>query len=191
MITIFIGPMFSGKTQSLISSLNKLKYTGTSSICVKYPSDIRYSKDKDSIVNFDSHSFSCKVITTDNISGSMDALLENDNIVIDEGQFFVDLVDSVIALNRQGKNIIIGYLNLDFQGKPFPNNAILLHADRVVKLSSVCVECKGEANYSHLKKHSSLERQRQVSFAEDRIMIGSNELYEPRCIRCFPPFHNR
>jgi len=62
---------------------------------------------------------------------------------------------------------------MSFAGKPFREVEMMLPwATRVEKCAAVCTECGRDAYYTHRKET-----------AEDEILVGGAELYEPRCFR--------
>ncbi len=111
MITLIIGPMFSGKTTELLRRLNRDSIAGKKVIL------IRNNIDKRVILTHDNMSFNrVKVIISDNLS-EMDVSYY-DVIGIDEGQFFDDLIAANQWANK-GKNIIIAGLDATSEQKPF------------------------------------------------------------------------
>ena len=83
-------------------------------------------------------------------------------------------------LANDGIRVIVGGLDMDFRGEPFPIIAELLsRAEDVTKLNAICVKC-GE---------NATRTQRIINgipaFFEDPIVIiGAKEAYEPRCRKC-------
>src|SRR3990172_3345478 len=89
-IKVFMGPMFSGKTTKLIKMCHSKRYFG-----IKHSIDLRYSKDK-----IESHddSFIEKLDATSvnklmDICSDLPSPEDIDIIAIDEGHFFVDLLE--------------------------------------------------------------------------------------------------
>ena len=72
-----------------------------------------------------------------------------DVVAVDEGQFFNDIVGVCERLANEGKIVIVAALDGTFQRKPFGNilNLVPL-AERLTKLSAVCVECGKEAAFT-------------------------------------------
>lgn len=70
-------------------------------------------------------------------------------VAIDEGQFFPEIVDFAEELANKGVIVIIAALDSTFQRKPFGNIINLLPlAEKVTKLSAVCVVCAEEAAFT-------------------------------------------
>ena len=71
-------------------------------------------------------------------------ILNYDTIIVDEGQFFPDLVNTISRwVNNYSVNIIVGGLDGDFQRKPIGQILDLIPmADKCIKLNSLCNICK-------------------------------------------------
>ncbi|MDQ7815191.1 MAG: thymidine kinase [Patescibacteria group bacterium] len=102
----------------------------------------------------------------------------NDSIQVvafDEGQFFSeDLIRIVNTLVDRGARVLVAGLDTDFRGVPFETIARLMAlADKVTKLTAVCMRCGGVATRS----------QRLVQSGE-RVLVGGDKEYEARCRDC-------
>jgi len=76
---------------------------------------------------------------------------------------------------NSNKRVIVSGLNMNFKGKPFgPMPMLMAIADDVLKHSPDCLQCGGEAIYSH-----------RLSKDEKKILIGQQDFYEPLCRNCF------
>ncbi len=97
---------------------------------------------------------------------------------VDEAQFFDDeLVEIAARLSLRGVRVICAGLDLDYLGRPFePMPRLMASADYVTKVLAVCVKCGGPATRSQRLVHS-----------KDRVLIGDENVYEPRCRHCFAP----
>ena len=85
MLHLFIGPMFSGKTTTLISRLERYKIGGKRCIVIKYDKDVRYDNEK-----ICSHSqIKHEAIQTNLLEKVHTDVVEYDVIMIDEIQFFI------------------------------------------------------------------------------------------------------
>ena len=130
-LEIDIGPMFSGKTSSLMTSINACILIGKPYYLIKHARDDRYD------TNF---------VTTHNgvkqkankVCNSLDFDVKEDAIFIDEGQFFNDLKPFVVNNLKAGKYIKISMLNGDFNQMMFKSVVdVLPYADKINKLSTV------------------------------------------------------
>jgi thymidine kinase len=103
---------------------------------------------------------------------------EAEVIGIDEVQFLdAGVVEICERLANAGKRVIIAGLDQDYRARPFePVPQLLAMAEYITKTLAICVRCGNPAN-----------RTQRVGSAAGRIAVGSSELYEARCRRCFEP----
>ena len=82
------------------------------------------------------------------------------------------------TLADQGKRVIVAGLDQDYLGKPFePMPQLLAIAEYITKTHAICMVCGNPASHT----------QRLVP-SGDRVLLGSQGLYEARCRACFVPF---
>jgi len=165
-LELFIGPMFSGKTTSLLKNVLWNKHIGRK-VCVFKPTkDVRYSLDE--VVSHDGLSVMAHNVGIEfpEIDG------EGNLIVLDEVQFFdVDVVDWVYSLLQNNNDVIAVGLDMDTNGFVFDNTAILsAMADEIHKLKAVCSICGAPASKTFKKVKN-----------DERILLGSSDIYESRC----------
>ena len=177
-IEVICGPMFSGKTEELIRRVRRLLIANQKVLIFKPVIDNRYSLEDIKSHNGDS----MRAIP---IKEAREILQhpwrEASAIAIDEAQFFdEDLVKVVMFLADEGKRVIISGLDKDCRGEPFPvMGKLLAVADVVDKLHAICVKCGNPATMSQ-----RLINGEPAHYSSPTIMIGSTELYEPRCRLC-------
>lgn len=109
---------------------------------------------------------------------------EDDEIVaIDELQFFDEHIVKVIAkLMSEGKKVIGTGLDLDFKAEPFGfMPELLCLATEVNKLSAVCMKCGCDS----ATRTQRLIDGKPVDKNSPLIMIGGDETYEARCVKCY------
>jgi thymidine kinase len=108
---------------------------------------------------------------------------EDQIIAIDELQFFDEHIVEVISrLVKMGKKVIGTGLDLDFKAEPFGfMPELLCLADKVDKLTAVCMKC-GADNATRTQR---LIDGQPVDKNSPLIMIGGDETYEARCIKCY------
>lgn len=174
-----MGPMFSGKTQSLISIFNKYKYTDKKICVFKFKNDNRYST-SDNLCNFNKNEIDKKyIIICEYLLNPKNNILNNDIIFIDEGQFFKDLTDCIKILKLNNKEVYVSYLNLQYNNTPFKNGDVLNYADKITILSSICYKCKKNACITKLiSENTEINKNTEIN-------IGSDNMYKPSCMNCF------
>ncbi len=171
-IEVICGSMFSGKTEELIRRLKRVKIANQKAEIFKPAIDIRYDAEK--IVSHDTN-----IIHSTPVESSQSILLfaqDVDVVGIDEAQFFDAGITTVCEqLALRGIRVIVAGLDMDFSGRPFgqmPN--LLAIADYITKLHAICVKCGNIANISYRK-----------TAAEEQILVGEKDVYEPRCRVCY------
>jgi thymidine kinase len=191
-LELILGPMFSGKTTRLAQIYRTYTYIGKRVFVINYIDDRRYGNDTnlegtetvvEKLYTHDKVTVPC--IYTQTLSSIW---LDSENlyyadmraadvILINEGQFFVDLFDIVVALvEREHKSVYICGLDGDYQRKEFGQILQLIpYCDKVEKLQSLCSMCKNgkKAIFSH-----------RISSENDQIVIG-NDNYRPLCRSCY------
>jgi len=174
-LELIIGPMFSGKSTELIRRIRLLQKIDKKVLVTKPQIDIRYNQDKITSHNYES--VDCKVLLRlDEICD--EDILNYDTVIVDEGQFFPDLVNTITRwVNNFSVNIIVGGLDGDFQRKPIGQILDLIPmADKCVKLNSLCNICKDgtEAPFSF-----------RLVKSNDIVLVGGSESYIPVCRKHF------
>jgi len=109
---------------------------------------------------------------------------DNDEVVaIDELQFFDSNIVKVIdKLMKDGKRVIGTGLELDFKAEPFGYMPQLLCiATDVTKLHAVCMKC----GCFEATRTQRLIDGKPADKNSPLIMIGGDETYEARCIKCY------
>lgn len=99
---------------------------------------------------------------------------------IDEAQFFDDrLVTAINALIDRGIRVVVAALDTDYNGKPFGIVPYLMAiADKVVKVSAICVQCGKDAVRTQLLVRS------ETGGDGNPILVGGDDIYEARCRDC-------
>ena len=102
---------------------------------------------------------------------------------IDELQFFDSNIVKVIEkLMNDGKRVIGTGLELDFKAEPFGSMPQLLCiATDVTKLHAVCMKC----GCFEATRTQRLIDGKPADKNSPLIMIGGDETYEARCIKCY------
>jgi len=169
--------MFSGKTEELLRRLRRSKIAGKNVLLIKHAMDDRY--DSDSVRSHSGYTF-----PSVNSSNATNVLLHGEHfdvIGIDEVQFFDRyIVPTALYLSREAIVICSG-LDTNFRYEAWDVTAKLMaYAEKVDKLSAVCVNCGGEAT-----KTQRLVNGKPASFSGPDVLVGGLDSYEARCKDCF------
>lgn len=175
-LKIILGCMFSGKTSKLITIYKKNLIAEINTCIINYIDDTRYDAEKMS--THDGVKVKCirsrhLMSVFDNDSG----LLENNKvIIINEGQFFGDLYETVRWLvGTKDKDVYVGGLDGDYKMEKFGSILDLIPlCNEVEKLNAVCASCKGDASFT----------KRIITEAGEQVLIGGSDIYIPVCRDC-------
>lgn len=174
-LELIIGPMFSGKT-TWLTNIYKTEYDNNKNINIKvinFTGDKRYH---DSMLStHDQVMIPC--IFADKLQDVCQEadIINYDIILINEGQFFPDLYETVYELvEKHHKRVHICGLDGDFKRQKFGGMLDLIPlCDRVFKLSASCLKCQRLAMFS-----------KRLTNDEEQVVIGSSD-YAPMCRKCY------
>lgn len=178
-LEVVCGSMFSGKSEELIRRLKRAKIAKKNIIVFKHSFDNRTSTEHVASHNGNT----IKAIPVEQAQLIAEKTPNNSDIVgIDEAQFFSHaLIEVILDLVDAGKKVIIAGLNLDHRGVPFgPMPTLIAMADRVTKLSAICIVCGDEAFFSQRIVNGS-----PAKYDDPIIQVGAEESYQARCRNCF------
>lgn len=148
MIKSFVGPMFSGKSDALISTYTKI-WNKSLVAAFKPKND---SRDKDEIKS-KNYEISIPAIYIEDLSEILDYVQKNNirTVFIDEAEFLTGdvslLVDMSVILEI---DFYIAGLNMTSEQKPFglmPD--ILAVSDEVINITGFCQDCNRPSVYSY------------------------------------------
>ena len=174
MIEVICGGMFAGKSEILIHRLKRAAYAKKKIVAFKPAIDSRYS-----VSDISSHSGQTfNSIAVPNASDILKYVKDEEVVGIDEVQFFDNyIIDVVEILQKRKVDVYIAGLDLDSMGRPFGSIPHLLSvAEKVTKISAVCMECGADATRS----------QRLVK-TDEQVLVGATDSYEARCFNCWFP----
>lgn len=174
-LSVYTGPMFSGKTENLEIELKKARIAGIRSIVFRSMKDTRTDRQVEVSI--------CETVRISKALDVFDHLHEDHKLVaFDEIHFFEDdpdIVDVIMRIVRSGRRVLVAGLDLDYQERPFMVTARLMAlAQRIYKLVAICEVCK---------TIDSASRSQRTSKSTDRFDVGSADKYEPRCLECYVP----
>lgn len=177
-IHVRVGPMFAGKSTYLLQQYRKYsrKYP---TLIIKYIEDTRYSAEgigtHDNVVHSEN-----VVISNKDIWDIKDSTENFRVICIEEGQFYVGLVDFCEWLANQGKRVIVVGLDGDFLRNGFGEIPQLLSmSDSFKKIHAVCSvpDCNNAAAFTSRLQHIDTPGQE---------LIGGAEKYQSVCRQHHP-----
>jgi thymidine kinase len=187
-LEIIVGPMFSGKTSKLLDLYKQNIFCNIPVAVINHSFDTRYhdtlisSHDKVMIPCIQTKSIQ-DVWSDDNVYDADSTIYKNhiqlkmtEVILINEGQFFDDLVECVQEMLYKKKRVYIAGLDGDFERKKIGQILDLIPlCDKVTKLTSLCSSCRnGNLGIFSLR----------LTEEKEQTVIGS-ENYIPVCRKCY------
>ncbi|MNW28285.1 Thymidine kinase [compost metagenome] len=198
-IEVISGPMYSGKSSSLMARIRREVIAGKRAMVFKPAIDDRYSTEE--IMTHDgeklhANSIICRLSEGNEPRAVSREILEQvhpsvDAVGIDEGQFFdEDLVEVCETLANRGLRVIVAGVDMDYRCLPWaPMSDLMSVAEFVEKLPAVCFKCGRPAT-----KIQRFTKGHYSHWYEPTIVVGSNiagdkHQYEARCRKCYvaPP----
>ena len=171
LLTLCIGPMFAGKTTFLLEKINELNIENKSFIVIKPIIDIRYNTNK--IVNHDGLSYDCISLNKISDINFYDDKIVPNIVLIDEGQMFVDLHESVEKMLKLGKQVYVAGLNGDYKMKLFGQIINLISiADNIIYKQANC-SCGKLASFTARTVDDN-----------NLVLVGGADKYIPVCKSC-------
>lgn len=173
MISVFTGPMFSGKTTMLFCS------AGPDALYVTHCIDTRSATG----ILCHNQSINTDVVRTKKTSDIWEIVRDKDlekysTIAIDEVQFFDESTNverAIAELRNMGKIVYVGGLDFSSNLSQFKNTRdVLKIADKSIKLQAICSVCSTK-NAIYTKCIVN----KPASHGE--IFVGGSDVYEPRC----------
>jgi thymidine kinase len=184
-LELIIGPMFSSKTSTLLEIYKKCKFCNISVSIINHTTDTRYHdtliSTHDKVMAPCLQANKLADIWTSESGDQSDIFANNllrnaEVILINEGQFFVDLYEVVADMLNHNKKVYVCGLDGDFERKKFGSILDLIPlCDKVVKLTSLCSSCKDgtPAIFSM-----------RLTEEKEQTIVGSTN-YIPVCRKCY------
>jgi len=177
-IELIIGPMFSMKTTTLISKIERYLIAKKSVIALKWAGDTRYTNDPYIITH---SGLKCKCIPCDNksLATIYHKIKDNEIICIDEGAFFDDIVSFCEDLANRGHHVIVASLIGTYQREGFGDiPRLATKCEKIIMLDAVCMKCY---------KDGAAFTKRIIEPTSDKfeVQIGGAETYLAVCRKCF------
>lgn len=171
---VYCGPMWGGKTEALISRLVRARLQEIPALAFNPRRNDRYGTEDiraHSGASFPAH----PVSDGDEI---LAIVAEQAPRVVGIDEFFMieNALAAVQALVRGGVKVVVATLDMDSEGRAWETiGPLLAMAEEVVKCPAVCASCKKDAFWTFRKGVAP----------KDRVLVGADEFYEPRCYDCF------
>ncbi len=166
-LKIIMGNMFSGKTTELVRRLKRYEVIGKRILVINSSKDTRCLEHV--LRTHDNTKFDC--IKT----GDLNELnyQDFDIIAIDEAQFFIGLKVFVEKVLKRGKTVLLTGLDGDYKQRKIGEiiDCIPL-ADKVFKLSAMCMECMDGTHGPFTKR---------IVNSTETELIGGKEMYRAVC----------
>ena len=174
-LELIIGPMFSGKTSKLLELYRQYTFCNVPVIAINHSLDKRYDNEK--LSTHDKNMIPCLSACLLKDIMSEDVLSNYDVFLINEGQFFEDINESVRKLvNEYSKTVYVCGLDGDFKREKFGNLLDLIpFADNIIKLHSLCYICKNGTKAPFTCR---------ITEETEQTVIGSDN-YVPLCRKCY------
>jgi thymidine kinase len=180
-LEVIAGPMYCGKTEELIRQVKRATIAKKQVQVFKHAIDTRYGNDR-KVFSHAGLSFQSELVT------SAKEIVNNvhpktEFVAIDEAQWFGEaLVPVVMKLISEGKHVIVSGLAMTYDRQPFvPMPTLMAMADKVTKLSAICVICGAEAPF-----HKRISNGKHIDpLTADPKLVGRTDSYEARCRNCF------
>jgi len=177
-LEVILGPMFSGKTSHIIKTYRQYLFCNAEILVINHKDDTRYDEYK--LSNHDNTKIDCiQCSNLGDIMTSHDHILRSKFhvVLINEGQFFPDLYNTVYTLvNNMHHHVYVCGLDGDYLLNKFGQMLDLIPlCDKVIKLNSLCVRCRNgtKAIFTH-----------RITDDTEQMVIGTDN-YEPLCRKCY------
>lgn len=176
-LTIFAGPMFSGKTTKLIKLAEVLHDLGQKVLVAKPSIDTRYTK-KPMLASHDKKTYKAVFVDMNKPEDLLDIVKKKDinHVILDELNFFHKdkTVDVVKQLLKDGVGVTGSGLAYDYRRKEFgPTLKLTKIADHTVWQYAVCQKCGLPAEHTE-----------RVSGTKDVLVVAGMEMYIATCRNC-------
>ena len=173
-LTLILGAMKSGKTTKLLNILSKYENIGKKCLFLNHIFDTRNKNDF--VQTHSNHQKKCikikkllNILTNKNFENS-------EVILIDESQFFDDLKEFILTIEKMDKKIYVAGLLSDYSRNNFGEiHKIFPLADNIIYLSGFCEICKN-GNKSIFSK--------RICTNNKKILINDS-FYKSVCRNCY------
>lgn len=176
-LEVVLGPMFSGKSTYIHTAIHRHRAIGQQTLVIKPRIDTRHPNAEETTTH-NGIRIPCRAV--DRLTNvSCCDLTDIKFVVVEEAQFFNDLVNWVIHMENccPDKSFLIIGLSGDSDRRPFGQMLeVLPYADSIVHMNALCMRCRDgtPAAFSHRRMQT-----------HDQIAIGGANEYETLCRNCY------
>jgi thymidine kinase len=172
-LELILGPMFSGKSTRVIEISNRYESIGKNVLNITHIIDNRYGNGVISSHN----KIQKKAICTEKLMDLIrsENYIKSEIILVEEGQFFADLIDFVkLSVDVDKKHVIVAGLNGDYKRERFGSILDLIPmCENVELLTAFCKKCN-DGTLAHFTKRIIVDKDAQT-------LVGSDDIYIPVC----------
>lgn len=172
-LTVILGCMFAQKSSELLLYLHRYQSIHHRVLIVKSHLDTRFG-DEEAIITHDGRKARAEMV--ENLAEVEDKVRsgEYQALLVDEGQFFGDLVEQVTRWADECPiHIVVAGLDGTFEREPFGGMLRLIpHAEEVIRLSAMCAICRDGTKAIYSKRK---ECGKQV------LVVAGSDIYHPVC----------
>jgi thymidine kinase len=171
---LIIGCMYAGKSTKLIEIYNDVLDNDKHATILTHSLENRYSINE--ISTHDQHKIPCVKYSSIElfIENEANIIETSDVILVDEAQFFEDLLSILKLVEKYNKTVFVFGLDGDFKRNKFGKILDLIPlCDSIEKITATC-KCDNVAIFSNRTIHN-----------ETQILVGSTDAYEPLCRKCY------
>ncbi|OIN91316.1 thymidine kinase [Candidatus Collierbacteria bacterium CG1_02_44_10] len=182
------GSMFAGKTEELISEINRAEIAKKHVLVIKPRLDDRWGEiDKikaHSGAEHDAYPVSHPQEILTLVDQYLEVTQKLDLVAIDEVQFMSEeIIDVIKILLEADIKVTFSGLATDFRGEPFgPMPTLLALSDEINKLTAICTyEANGECCGQPATKTQRIINGQPAHYNEPIVLIGAEQKYQARC----------
>lgn len=175
-VHLIFGPMFSGKTTKLVEIYNNLTASNvppTEIMVINHIIDTRTTK---GVISTHDYTSDVPCIHIGKLMDiiSNESFINSKYILINEAQFFSDLVEFTKSIDLNTKHLYVSGLNGDYKQEAFGNiHDLIPIADEVTFLKGTCSICNGVSVFT-----------KRIIQNDKVTLVGANDIYGPRCRKC-------
>ena len=178
-LTMYVGPMFSGKSTRLIQQIERYKIARKNIMCFKPAMDTRYTSEGFIVTHGGLH-VTCYLVNSCNdilkLYYEKNDECAIDAVAIDEAFMIEDVSKACLSLVYDEKiDVLISSIDMSSSLNAFEEiSTLMCHATHIKKCKAVCTMCGDDASYTMRKSNKE---------NVDEIQVGGEDMYEARCLK--------